>query len=179
MDKRKINYWYWFFKGYDDGPGYKKLVDKWLIAHFFLAIILALLSDISPSDAANAVLLPLAGIFIGLTFAWGGNVQALMQTEEIKELAENHPGGLPSYIFDYQTAILTILITLVMWGMAGLELFDFSDRFTLLKFPSEVFLYFLASMTLRECWHVVLSAQYMLLYKKKIEDLKKKNPPTK
>ena len=74
--------------------------------------------------AATSILLPLAGIFIGLTFAWGGNAVSLMQSEEINKIADYKEGGLQVYAFKFQSAILVLLITMVVWGLAGLEVFE-------------------------------------------------------
>jgi hypothetical protein len=69
-------------------------------------------------------LLPLAGIFIGLTFAWGGNAVTLMQSEEINILADYRQGGLKEYVFKFQAAIFVLLFTMVIWGLAGLDVFE-------------------------------------------------------
>ncbi len=113
---------------------------------------------------------------VGLSFAWAGNAQALMQTPEIEKLSIYHPGGFVEYVYTYQTAILAILVTLAFWGLAGLRVFDcvwpspFQPR---LYFAVRLFLFTLCSLTLRECWHVVMAAQLMLVLRKKIRSLTK------
>lgn len=160
-----MNFWRWFVCGTQGKPGVSRFFDLWLLVHLAIGFLLALIAPVSLSEAANAVLLPLAGIFIGLSFAWGGNVQALLQTEEIEELTSYHPGGFDDYLFVFQSAILAILVTLVFWGLAGLGVYD---RFwptplrTVAYLSISTMLYCLASLTLRECWHVVLGAQSML-----------------
>ena len=166
-----MSFWKWFFLSTGRRPGYRKLLDRWLLVHVFVGAALAWLVPITLKDSANTVLLPLAGIFIGLSFAWGGNAQALLQTEEINKLADYHPGGFEEYIYTYQTAILVILVTLVIWGLAGLGLYD--KTWPTSARPKTYFcvtsvLFLFASMTLRECWHVVLGAQLMLIARRKI-----------
>lgn len=124
---------------------------------------------------ANTVLLPLIGIFIGLSFAWAGNTQALMQSSEIDQLSRYHRGGFIDYVYTYQTAILAILITLVFWSLAGLSVFDCMwpkvDRKEL-YFGIKIFLFSISSLTFRECWHIVLGTQWMLLAQKQIKNQK-------
>jgi len=75
-----VNYWRWFIKGSGAGAGITKFLDRWLALHIVLGIALALIVPIKTGEAATNFLLPLAGIFIGLSFAWGGNAQALLQS---------------------------------------------------------------------------------------------------
>ncbi|MCK5508785.1 MAG: hypothetical protein KAI50_09735 [Desulfobacterales bacterium] len=131
------------------------------------------------NEAAKSILLPLSGIFIGLTFAWGGNAISLMQSEEIDMLANYRPGGLKEYVFKFQSAILVLLITMIAWGLAGLNVFEpFRGKFPLdfAYNAIEVLLYFMISLSLRDCWHVVIGAQSMILLRsavKKVLDSQK------
>jgi len=170
-----VGFWLWFCRGTGGEPGFKRLLDRWLILHLVAGSFLAFVVPVDLQGAANAVLLPLVGILIGLTFAWAGNAQALMQSAEIQELSEHHEGGFEEYVYTFQLAILVVLTTIVVWGLAGLSLLDkvwpTQDRPTL-YFLIKLIHYALASMTLRECWHVVLAAQLMLLIQRKIKKVK-------
>lgn len=167
----KWNFWRWLFLGLNAKPGYRKIIDFWFIFQLAISILLAHLVDVSLKEAASTLILPLSGIFVGLSFAWAGNAQALLQETEIERLADAHPDGLENYVYTFQLAILMILITLVCWGLAGLGLFEksfFSSE--ILGFLIECFLYLLASLTLRECWHVVLGSQILILTRSKIRE---------
>lgn len=160
-----ISFWRWFFIGSGAGPGIRRLFDLWLTVHIAVGTTLSLLVPISLEVSANGLLLPLAGIFIGLSFAWGGNAQALIQTSEILQLASRRQGGFFEYLFAYQLAILLILISLTCWAIAGLGIFDQVwpvDRKSWQYKILSAGLFSLASLTLRECWHVVVGAQAML-----------------
>ncbi len=176
MATTSMSYWRWFFLGSGGRAGFRRLVNLWLVMHVAVGAGLAWLVDVDLQTAGSAVLLPLAGIFIGLAFAWGGNAQALLQTAEMEEMAEHHEGGLAEYVFTYQTAILVILVTLVLWGLAGLKVFDGvwptpqnSKAYLVVKGA----LFAMCSLTLRECWHVVLGAQWMLLARQEIKKARK------
>ena len=170
-----ISFWKWFFSGSGAGPGFRRFLDVWIFVHIAMGITASLIIPISLEEAGRSLLLPLAGIFIGLSFAWGGNAQALLQTEEIEKLSSFREGGYEEYIYAYQSAVLLILVSLVSWGVAGLGVFD-------RVWPIDInscsyhaitgILYFFASITLRECWHVVLGAQALLLIRFKV---RKKN----
>jgi len=173
MSTTFLNYWHWFFYGSGDRPGYTRILNKWIMVHLVVGVVLSLLVQITLESSASTVLFPLAGIFVALTFAWAGNTMALMQSQEMKELAKHRPGGFAEYVFTYQTAILVILVTLVLWGLAGLKIYDMAwpgSKAKILYFMVKAFLFSLSSLTLRECWHVVMGAQWMLLVQREIKD---------
>lgn len=105
-------------------------------------------------------------MLVGLSFAWAGNAQSLLQTQEIDELSKYRKGGLAEFAFTYQAAILAILGCVTLWGLAGLGIFDracFWQCNRYWYFAAAVGLYGSLSLTIRESWHVVLGAQGMLL----------------
>jgi len=171
----KWQFWRWLFFGLQDRPGYRQLVNWWLFLHICVGFAVAQFVGVSIHEAAQTFLLPLAGIFIGLSFAWVGNAQALLQESEIEKIAEHHPDGIRTYVYTFQLAILVILVTLVAWGFAGLKVFDtpmFCKKYVQLSI--EATLYFLASLTLRECWHVVIGSQLMVLTRHEVRNSHKR-----
>jgi hypothetical protein len=182
-----IKFWTWFFRGIsveeypadqakesisEGKAGIRAYFDKWLIFHIVIGLFLMFIVPMRINEAARSILLPLAGIFIGLTFAWGGNAVTLMQSDEINILADYKPGGLREYVFKFQAAILVLLFTMVAWGFAGLDIFESlycSSKFGVIYKAFKAFLFFLVSLSLRDCWHVVMGAQAMVLYKRKIK----------
>jgi hypothetical protein len=170
-----ISFWRWLISGTGNGTGIKRFVDWWLLLHILAAGILSYFLPISLKEAATTLLLPVAGIFIGLSFAWGGNAQALLQSEEIEKMSAFKKGGFADYVYTFQSAILLILITLCLWGIAGLGFFDLIWPICSNSNPYKVIgfiLFFLSSMTLRECWHVVLGAQILLLVRFQVKKRK-------
>ncbi len=174
MDNEQlISYWKWLLKGSGGRPGLQRILNKWLLLHIPVGMGLSLLVSLKLQACANAVLLPLAGILIGLSFAWAGNANALLQTEEIELLSKHHKGGFVEYVFIYQTAILMILVTLVLWGLAGLGIYD--ETWPTMCNPKAYFslktlLFSLCSLALRECWQVVSGTHWMLRIRKEIKD---------
>jgi hypothetical protein len=168
---QRVSFWGWLFRGSGAGPGIRRFFDRWLVGHLGMGAALAWLVPVSISEAANVVLLPLAGILIGLTFAWAGNAQALLQAAEIEDLAEMRKGGFPEYVFTFQMAVFVLLVTLVAWGLGGLGVFD---QVCLWACPTWAYdatkgaLFALSSAALRECWQVVVGAQQLLLVRRQI-----------
>lgn len=169
-------FWSWLFKGSGNLSGIKRFLDWWLVLHIIIGCTFSFLLPISLQDAAVTLLLPVAGIFIGLSFAWGGNAQALLQSSEIESMSSFKAGGYEDYVYTFQAAILLILVTLVLWAIAGLGLFDYvwptASNYYPYLFVSFV-LFFFSSLTLRECWHVVLGAQCLLLARFEIKNRNK------
>ena len=157
-----FHFWAWFLKGSGGKPGYRRILNKWILIHLILGFVISLLVKTKLQTCASTVLLPLAGILIGLSFAWIGNAQDLLQSDEIIKLSKYREGGFVEYVFAYQTAILTILTTIVIWGLAGLNIFDEVWPTTKSKWLYFIFknvLFALSSLSLRECWHVVMGVQ--------------------
>ena len=168
---RPLSFWSWFFRGRAGDPGWHRLVDGWLLGHLLIGVAMALVVPMKVEEAARAVLLPLAGIFVGMSFAWIGSAQAIAQSNEIDRLAEKQPAGFETYVYPFQTAILGLLITLGLWGIAGLGVFDRSCPWDCPSFLYHIvatLLYSFASLTVRLCWQVVLGAQWLLLYQRAV-----------
>ncbi len=171
MKPELMNYWFWFLHGTGVRPGYRRILNVYLVIHLILGAIVAFIVPADLTTSANTVLFPFAGIFVGLSFAWAGNAQALLQSSEISSLSEYHEGGFVEYVFVYQTAILIILVTLVAWGIAGLDVFHGlwpTTKMPVAYFTVKVILFALCSLTIRECWHVVMGAQWMLIAQREI-----------
>lgn len=159
-------FWRWFFGDSSRPGGWRKFANRWLLLHVGVGVTLAWVGPLSLTDAATAVLLPLVGVLVGMSFAWAGNAQALLQASEMEVLLSHHDGGLEEYVYTYQMAVLTILVTMALWGVAGLGVIDRECVFACPAWgygAAKTVLFTAASVTLRECWHVVLAAHWMLL----------------
>lgn len=174
-----MSFWRWFFGSRGHRAGLLSYVDRCLFLHAAVGVALAVFAPACLSQAATAALLPLAAVFIGLSFGWGANALVLLQTTEIEALADHHEEGLSVYAYTYLSAILVILSALVLWGIAALGFFD-SVWPTAARerayFATKALLYALTSLTLRECWSVVQSGQLLLLARRvirRVEESKK------
>ena len=108
------NFWRWLILGRESASGVRLLLcNPWTIVHLAIGIGLGKVVDLPVHEAAQLFLLPLAGIFVGLSFAWAGNAQALLMEKEIELLSDFHPDGIHTYVYTFQLAILVILVTLI------------------------------------------------------------------
>ena len=104
------------------------------------------------------------------------SAQALLQTREISQLSEFHPGGFPHYAFSFQGAVLSILVCIVVWGIAGFGVFDSAWPTPRLIYPylgTKVLLFSFASLSVRECWNVVLSSQRLMIARHRLKSLRR------
>ena len=112
-----------------------------------------------------------------MSFAWVGNAMAIAQTPEIDKLSEKNPAGFEVYVYTFQTAVLALLVCLVLWGIAGLGVFDTTsswDSSGRSYYVAAWVLYGTASLAIRECWQVVLGAQLLLLFKRAVRRIDEK-----
>jgi hypothetical protein len=168
-----VPYWRWFVKGSGGEAGYKRLINWWIVLHVAIGVLLSLITTITLEDAARTVLLPFASVFVGLTFAWAVSAQDVLRSPEIRKFTEKRKGGFTEYIYTFQTAILTILVTLVLWSIAGLGVYDNffpkTDNKTLYTI-AKVILFGLSSLSIRECWHAVLGTNSLSIIQKILDD---------
>lgn len=157
-----MNYWNWLFKGQDGTPGIKRFYNRWLILHFLLGVFLASVIHVPIYQAGHTILIPLAIIFMGFIFVWLA-MQNLLQTNKIAELLKVYPQSYEKYVCVYQTAILVFLITLCAWGLGDLRVFDDLFGQSIFIFFTKVILFAILSLTLRECWHLVLGISKLSL----------------
>lgn len=148
-------FWRWFFCGlHSKKPGILKFIDRWMILHCIIGCLLSHYVGKNLYEAATTVLLPAASIFTGLSFAWAGSAQALMQDQYLEVILEKNANGVEEYLYTFQSAILVIIITIVLWIIASLNIFVTNKD--CLIFFSKIVLYTFSSISVRECWQVVV-----------------------
>ena len=164
-------FWRWFFLGINgQKSGLAFFVDRWLVLHAFVGVGVALLLPLEIGNVASAVLLPISGALVGLSFAWIGAAYTILQSREFEQLAKHNPGGLEVYAYQYQSAILVVLVTISAWGFAATGILDRTCPWACpgwLYTGTVATIFFLSSMALRECWQVVGLTQQVLIFRAK------------
>lgn len=169
--EKYLSYWAWFFDKDDGCPGVKVLLNRWALVSLIVGGALAYFVTKPVAEVSQQVLLPMIGVLVGLTFAWGGNAQALIQTEEIRLISKLEKGSTKYFVGYYQTAILLILISLASWMFASFDVrVSYGERFLWVPNFLEALLYALTFMTFIECWAVVDSARKLLLARELLLD---------
>ena len=161
-------FWPWFFSGCGGRPGCVRLLDPWLLAHAGVGLLMARLVRKPLDAAADTVLFPIASVFICLAFAFSGSIMSALESRELDLLTAKRAGGVTDAIHAFQLSILVIIATLIAWGCAGLEIFEPLRTSPRLYFTIKAALFALCSMSIRECWHIPLVAQFLSLARKKV-----------
>src|SRR5205085_1505555 len=91
-NRNRATFWRWFFRDGSTRAGWHRLLNRWCYFHLAVGAVLSWLVPYDLKTAASTVLLPLVGVLVGLSFAWAGNAQSLLQSEEIETLSEYHEG---------------------------------------------------------------------------------------
>jgi len=174
-------FWTWFFGTSVSTGGWRSLVDWWLGFHLLVGVTFGLLVEAPIEEAAKTVVLPLAGILIGLAFAAGGSAAAIAQSSEIERLSGEHPDGLAAYVHPFQLSVLLLMTCLVAWTIGALGVFDQRcwwqcGAASYLVAKSALFM--LLSLALRDCWQAISLVQLMLLYRQAVKGVnaKPENP---
>lgn len=160
---RLPQFWPWFIYGVGNAkPGWKAIFDRWLFLHLSIGFSsIALSSDLC--SQAEKIILPFSGVLIGITFAWSGNITALLSTHELSLLSDINGKGIQEYAFSVQRSILIILTAVLLWCLVALGGYN--------NVALRVLCYTLSSIAIRESWQVILFAQYMTISRKHAADI--------
>ncbi len=165
-------FWPWFFSGCGGRPGCVRLLDRWLIVHVGIGLLMAQLVRKPLDAAAGTVLFPIASVFICLAFAFSGSIMSALESKELEVLTAQRAGGIADAIHAFQLSILVIIASLIAWGCAGLGLFEQLRPSRDLYFGVKAALFALCSMSIRECWQIPLVAQFLFLARKRVSELR-------
>lgn len=169
MTRSRETFWRWLLEPGETPRGLWNVVDPYLALHGVIGIGVALLAIPGLAAAASIVTFPLAGVVIGLAFAWGANAVAVMQTPEIQKLGERVPGGVEEYLRLFQLSVLIVLGVVVCWGLCGLSVPQKAVSLIMgehvpmaLRIGGRVVMYALLSLAIRTAWEVVVGTQELL-----------------
>ncbi|MBS1725135.1 MAG: hypothetical protein JST51_00325 [Armatimonadetes bacterium] len=162
LDK-KSSFSNWFLHGAGGEPGYKRISLPWLLISIILGFGWQSIYKHPMSVIAQQVILPVGGIFVGLSFAWSGAVQSLVATRELRLAASKTPEGLNIFVGYFQ------FVCLLMFMLFGLLAVVASDSIHLSRFGAPVqnagrtivFAFFIYSLV--ESWHVVDAARRLMI----------------
>lgn len=163
----------WFFSC-EKYNGFRRVINCKLFRDLLVGLVLAKIIETPAHEIANTVLIPITGTLIGLTFAWAGNAQSLLESEEIKNLSESHPGGYITYLYTYQLSVLFLIIVVVIWSLAGLHVWDYFARTKNYQvlYAIRAFYFMITTTSLRICWNVVSSVSFLMEIKRLFQQRK-------
>ncbi|MEE9876530.1 hypothetical protein GS396_07130 [Stenotrophomonas maltophilia] len=167
MNNRPIpTFWHWFFHGVAKKPGYRRVANAWGLFHLGIGGFAAFAIEVDFQDLAKSALLPLMAILVALTFSWAGNVNSIMQTEEVRKFLEEK-GGPVEYVFTFQLCILINIAVICAWCVPLLDLpylLPEKSRAAVVG-AMEAVLFAAVSLAIRTGWHAVVGSNMLLLEK--------------
>lgn len=128
------SFWKWLFFGYGNKPGYARLLTFWIFIDIAIGAVGTVCITKSLSEIAVGVLVPLAGVFIGLSATVSSGTQALVSSQEINKLARFKDGGIADYVYPFQLSILFIFLSMSFWGIAASGLLDHTIKIVCIEF---------------------------------------------
>ncbi|GIK54286.1 MAG: hypothetical protein BroJett014_32590 [Planctomycetota bacterium] len=170
---KRLNFYRWLFCGTGGKCGLAYVLNWAVAVHLLIGFGLHLYVPSRLDEAAASAILPLASILIGLVFAWSGNAQALLQQPEIEAISNHNKGGLADWVFQYQLAVLVLLLALVVWGLTAMNVSVSSElgiRGSTVTAIERTALFGATSLALWECWSVISSAGKLLILRKFVID---------
>lgn len=159
-------FWCWFFYGVAKEPGYRRMANAWGLFHVVVGGVVAFAVEVDFQDLAKSALLPLMAILVGLTFSWAGNVNSIMQTEEVQKFLKEK-GGAIEYVYTFQLCILINIAVICAWCIPLLELPYLLPSATrsLVEGAMAAGLFAAVSLAIRTGWHAVVGSNMLLLRK--------------
>lgn len=150
------SFWKWLFFGYGNKPGCIRLLTFWILLDIAIGASGAISISKPLSEIAVGVLVPLAGVFVGLSATVSSGTQALVSSQEINKLARFKDGGIADYVYPFQLSILFIFLSMSFWGAAASGLLDHSMKVACIEFNVFSAIGFsLTSSCIRLAWRCV------------------------
>ncbi|WP_100258991.1 hypothetical protein [Qipengyuania seohaensis] len=149
-------YWSWFSAKSGRKTGYRLLFSRWTLLDLGVAAALTIGLKLNGFEFAQKALFPAASILAGMAFAWTSRASTILNNAEFRDriIGENNP--LSDYVYGFQTSILILFCCVVYIAIMAAGGFSFSfisDDVSV--FISSFWMYFLISITIRECWSVI------------------------
>jgi hypothetical protein len=151
------SFWDWFLKGSKKGPrGVWNIINWFLIVHLVIAVAATVLIVNDPVSFAQKALFPASSILIGLSMSWTTRASNILQTKDLRDKIITAERPAEDYVYGFQLAILIVVIMLVYVAImagGGLRISIFGQPWD--SYASAFWMYFLMSLTLRECWGII------------------------
>lgn len=108
-------FWEWLANGSGGKRGISRLIGPWNYLDVLVGVIFYdnVISD--QQMFAKDILLPVSGVFIGISVSSVMAFSSLMTSKELTLLSSNHSGGLIDLLYALALAVLLSLTTLIYW----------------------------------------------------------------
>lgn len=172
--RKELSFWHWLFAP----GGRRRWLNLGLFVHLGIGVGLALVVQQDLADRARSVILPLAGVLVGLTFAWTATAITIVSSKEFRLVMEDSRQGVRGTANYFQLAILTVLASTILWAIAGLGPYNAPPSIDAAQanLCASVALFGFTSFAVAECWSAVnLTRLTLLAYNtvRQVEEQKK------
>lgn len=150
-------FWRWLLRTDAEGRiGISNIFNAWLLLHALVGIVAAAFLPASYYDIASKTIMPSASVLIGFSFAWAGRSASLFQDKTFSKFLIQNAPPVQHYVYAFQLAILTCIVFIVVnvimiAGGLGIS----SGKEGLDDSINKFIMFFLGSLSLRECWGVI------------------------
>lgn len=152
-----INFWTWLLTKDQNGKrGIAPLFDRWMLLHAAIAVSFVMFLNIDPFAFAGKALFPAASILVGMAVAWTSRASTILHDAKFREAIISEDNPPESYFYSYQLSLLIMISTVVyisIMAAGGLSFYVINRHLS--STCSGFFLYFLLSLSIRECWSIV------------------------
>jgi hypothetical protein len=150
-------FWTWLACGSNQNrAGWRTLCDRWIALHIFVGSVLSLLVSVDPYSFASKALFPAASILVGMSVAWTSRAAAVLQDPAFRKNVLSDERPLEDYLYGYQLSLLiiiTMVICVALTANGGIQISWLSAKMA--TNLTAFFMYFLLSLSIRECWSVI------------------------
>jgi hypothetical protein len=150
-------FWQWLLGAHERGGfNVRTIIDGWLFFHASLALVFLFFLQVSPYEFATKALFPAASILVGMAVAWTSRAATILQDKKFKAKMISKENPIESYVYGYQLSLLIIISCVVfvsIMASGGIKINYIKQNIA--NNISGFSMYFLLSMSIRECWQVI------------------------
>ena len=149
-------FWPWFFARDGRKTGWRLIGIRWLFLDCIAAGLLTFSLNADGFIFAEKALFPAASILMGMAVAWTGQASAIVSSEKFHEKIISQDRRLEDYLYGYQMSILILFMTIgymAIMAAGGFKFYIYDP--TISKICSSFFMFFLVSISTRECWSII------------------------
>lgn len=149
-------FWPWFFARDGRKTGLRLISLRWLTIDLTVAGLLTFSLDADGFVFAEKALFPAASILMGMAVAWTGQASVIVSSEKFQEKIITQDRRLEDYLYGYQMSILILFITIgymAIMAAGGFKFFIYDRQIS--NLVSSFFMFFLVSLSTRECWSII------------------------
>lgn len=149
-------FWPWFVARDGRKMGLRTISLRWLGLDCLVAGLLTFSLEADGFVFAEKALFPAASILMGMAVAWTGQASVIVSSEKFQQKILNEDRRLEDYLYGHQMSILFLFVTIgymAIMAAGGFRFFIYDREISALT--STFFMFFLVSLSTRECWSII------------------------